>query len=155
MPTVRRSVTVEAPLAFTFEVSNRLEEWPRMMEDYREVEILGREGDKVFFRLHTDDGSSWVSWRVIHCDGAFAIAERHDPREPFRFMQHAWTYRSIDPGRTEMVWEMTFELADPAGGRERMACAHIAEATERNQRRMKAYIEGRHAATEESEEAVA
>lgn len=142
MPIVSRTVTVDAPRAFTFEVSNRLEDWPRMMDEYREVEILGSEGAKVFFRLRRDDGSSWVSWRVIHPDGAFALAERHEPRAPFRFMQHAWTYRAAGEHRTEMTWEMNFELPDGDEAKQRMVCAHLSEATERNQRRMKAYIEG-------------
>jgi aromatase len=147
MPIVRRSIIVDAPLAFTFEVSNRVEDWPQIMDDYSGVEILGREGAKMFFRLHRSDGSSWVSWRVIHPDGAFALAERHEPRAPFRFMQHAWTYHALDGGRTEMTWEMHFGLPAADAERERAACAHIAASTERNQARMKAYIEGNWAAS--------
>jgi ribosome-associated toxin RatA of RatAB toxin-antitoxin module len=141
---VASSVVVDAPLRVTFDVSNRLEDWPAMMEDYTDVQILRREGVKVWFRLTTADGPQWVSWRVIHPNGAFALAERHEPRAPFRFMQHVWTYRELSPDRTEMSWEMTFELDDEDRALEQAACKHLLELTSKNQARMKAYIEAEH-----------
>jgi aromatase len=140
---VASSVIVDAPLRVTFEVSNRLEEWPAMM-DYADVRILRREGAKVWFRLTSADGAQWVSWRVIHPNGAFALAERQEPRAPFRFMQHVWRYRKLVPDQTEMSWEMNFELDEEHEAREDAACKHLLESTSKNQARMKAYIEAEH-----------
>ena len=141
MPVVRRTITIDAPLPLTFEISNRLESWPEMMEDYQSVEILSREGRKVWFRLTQVDGSSWVSWRVIHPEGGFALAERHEPRAPFKFMQHVWTYRELEPRKTEMSWEMNFELPEEQQSNDARASAYMMEHAGLNQAKMKAYIE--------------
>jgi len=112
-----------------------------MMEDYAGVEILRREGKKVWFRLTCTDGTSWVSWRVTHAEGRFSLAERHDPRSPFEFMQHVWTYRELGPESTEMCWEMNFELPDVKRNAEPQAAAYLVARTDKNQAKMKSYIE--------------
>lgn len=142
MPVVRSSVVVAAPLDATFEVSNRLEHWPRMMKEYERVEIFREEGAKRWFRLSHENGTSWISWRLVHRDGLFALAERCDPRAPFAFMQHLWTYQSRERGTTEMTWTMTFELPASVRDREETVARHLAESTRANQARMAAYIEG-------------
>ena len=138
---VRRSVIVDAPVALTIEVSNQIESWPQMMDDYVAAEVLSQEGAKMWFRLSHANGSSWTSWRVVHPEAGVAIAERHEPRAPFRFMQHAWIYRSLAPERTEMTWEQTFELPDAAADQETRVAEYLVTQTERNQKTMKNYIE--------------
>ena len=112
-----------------------------MMNDYAEVEVLKREGHKTTFRLHHQNGSSWISWRVIHPLGKFALAERVTPRKPFKFMHHVWTYRALDAARTEMSWTMQFELPESEAHREEECCAYLLTHSADNQQKMKAYIE--------------
>lgn len=141
MPIVCQSVAVEAPLGLTFKISNRLEDWPRMMDEYEAIEILKREGRKIWFRLSTSNGVNWVSWRVIHPAGAFALAERYEPRAPFKFMQHVWVYHELSPQRTEMTWHMNFELPDQQKEKEDEVSKYLFEHSLRNQEKMKNYIE--------------
>jgi aromatase len=143
MPVIRRSIIVEAPIDVTFDTSNRLTDWPHMMHDYAHVEILRDEGRKIWFKITQVNGSSWVSWRVVSPEGRFALAERHEPRHPFEFMQIIWTYLDQSPHRTEMTWEMNFELPQAAQEKLAQAIEHISAHTESNQAKMKTYIEER------------
>ena len=145
MRSVSKSIRIEAPIDFVFAVSNRLESWPAMMDDCSAVEILSREGNKVTFRLKHVNGTSWSSWRVIHPGARFALAERAEPRAPFRFMHHLWTYKPLDDGATEMTWCMQFELPEPQQEREGECCEYLLKHSSGNQQRMKAYIEAAHA----------
>ncbi len=141
MPIVSQSVTLNAPLQLTFHLSNRLEDWPRMMDDYKAIEILKSEGWKTWFRLIHSNGMNWVSWRVIHPVGSFALAERYEPRAPFKFMQHLWLYRELSPEETEMTWYMNFELPNQQKEKEGELSNYLLEHSLKNQATMKNYIE--------------
>jgi aromatase len=141
MPTVRRTIIVDAPVEITFDLSNRIDLWPEMMEEYEEAEILRREGRMIWFRLRHRNGISWTSWRMLHPPD-FACAERHEPKAPFKFMHIVWTYRPAGgTGQTEMSWDMCFELPDDQKAKEDEWAASMMKHTELNQSRMKAYIE--------------
>jgi len=86
-------------------------------------------------------GSSWTSWRLLRPESGVALAERHEPRAPFAFMHHTWTYRALGPNRTSMTWTMRFGLPAPTEEQDRACSAYLLSSTERNQARMKAYIE--------------
>ena len=144
MPTVRRSILVDAPLEITFDLSNRIDIWPEMMEEYKEAEILRREGRMIWFRLRHQNGVSWTSWRMLHPPD-FACAERFEPKAPFKFMHIVWTYKAAGSAggaaQTEMTWDMCFELPDDQRVNEDEWAANMLKHTELNQSRMKAYIE--------------
>jgi aromatase len=141
MPKIEQSVIVDCPVAFTIDVSNRIEDWPLMMGDYESVEIIRREGWKVWFRLKNREGASWISWRVVDHDGAFALAERSEPRSPFAFMQHCWLYEPSGRCSTQMTWIMTFQLPKESQHRESEACQYLRSHSAENQKSMKGYIE--------------
>jgi hypothetical protein len=141
MTVIERSIQINAPLDITFDISNRLEDWPEIMKEYTRIEILRLEGSKVWFRVTLQNDASWTSWRVIHRPGGFAFAERHEPRAPFRFMQIVWTYRGISSQKTEMTWRMNFDLAEAYTQHEQRIFSYLIENTEKNQRRMREHIE--------------
>jgi ribosome-associated toxin RatA of RatAB toxin-antitoxin module len=141
MPTIRRSIVVDAPVEITFDLSNRIELWPQMMEEYKQAEIVKREGRMIWFRLRHQNGISWTSWRMLY-PPSFACAERFEPKAPFKYMHIIWTYEAVgDASQTEMVWDMTFELPDDQKHKEDEWSANMLEHTQANQQRMKLYIE--------------
>jgi aromatase len=144
MPTVCRTVELDVPFDVAFALSNRLEDWPVMMEEYQAVEILRREGMKIWFRLSHASGSSWVSWRLLHPALGVCLAERHEPRAPFAFMHHTWSYQRLGPERTAMTWSMTYGLPAPTPEQDQACSAYLLASTEKNQSRMKAHIERMH-----------
>lgn len=141
MRVIQNDINVEAPADFVLKVSNDLERWPLMMEDYREVRVLRQEGLKIWFRLTHASGAEWTSWRLISPEGYFAIAERWDPRLPFEFMQLIWRYERIDEYSTRMIWTMAFELPSANSHEEDESESRFAEHAVRNQGRMKLFIE--------------
>lgn len=141
---VSRSILVEAPVSTVFDISNRIELWPKMVPEYVAAEILGREGRKIWFRLTDDAGRSWVSWRMLY-PPYLIYAERHEPKAPFEFNQITWAYHALPGDQTLMTWDMCFELAtdrrdDSDQVRQRML-AHV----EANQTGMRDFIQAQHA----------
>ncbi len=141
MRSVSQSVVIDAPIDRVFALSNRVEDWPVTMDDYAGVEVLRRDGWKITFRLRHVNGTSWTSWRVVDPEARFALAERVEPRAPFKFMHHLWTYRALDGGRTEMTWTMQFELPEAQAHREEECARYLLEHSAGNQARMKKHIE--------------
>ena len=141
MPTVQRSIIVDAPIETTFDISNQIDLWPQMMEEYQEAEIVKREGKMIWFRLRHQNGTTWTSWRMLHRP-EFACAERFEPKAPFKYMHIVWSYKPTgNPRQTEMLWDMRFELPDDQKHKEEEFTANMAKHTESNQQKMKAYIE--------------
>ena len=140
MPTVKRSIIVDAPIDFTFELSNRIDLWPEMMAEYSEAEIIKREGRMLWFRLRHQTGNAWTSWRMLN-PPHFACAERFEPKAPFKYMHLVWTYAAVGARQTEMTWDMCFELPDEQKHQEDEWSAKMLEHTAGNQERMKVYIE--------------
>lgn len=144
MPTLWRAIELEAPISLVFELSNRIEDWPLMMEDYVRAEIVCRMGFKIWFTLTHISGTKWTSWRVLHPASFVAVAERHEPRTPFVFMHHVWTYITLPCDRTAMTWRMDYGLPKATLKSEQECSAHLLASTVRNQLRMKGYIERLH-----------
>jgi aromatase len=140
MPIVTRSIVVNAPIGLTFEVSNRIDQWPEIVPEYLKAEILRREGRKIWFRLTNQDQQSWVSWRMLY-PPYVAYAERHDPVAPFVFNHLTWAYHSLPGNRTHMTWDMFFELGPELKDQENAWVERMGEHTEANQDAMRKYIE--------------
>jgi hypothetical protein len=140
MPVITRSVVVDAPVGLTFEVSNQIDQWPKMVPEYLKAEILRREGRKIWFRLTNQDDMSWVSWRMLY-PPYMAYAERFEPVAPFVFNQLTWIYHAMPGNRTHMTWDMYFELPQEMKHEENAWAERMAEHTEANQKMMCAYIE--------------
>lgn len=116
MPRIRHSVLIARPPAEVFAITNDIDNWRVLFNEYNESEVLRREEagrfTKLVFRLHNKEGQSWVSWRLLDHTDLIAVAQRHDPLFPFRYMHLTWTYEPVDDG-TRMTWTQDFEL-DPA-----------------------------------------
>ncbi|MBZ0165948.1 MAG: polyketide cyclase [Candidatus Omnitrophica bacterium] len=106
------SIFVNAPFQITFEISNHIERWTELFGDeYVSAEVLKREGNEITFRLTNNDGKSWVSKRWLHPEQRYALASRHDPMFPFKYMKIIWLYYELDGG-TLMTWIQDFDM-DP------------------------------------------
>ncbi|MDT0303924.1 SRPBCC family protein [Streptomonospora wellingtoniae] len=140
MPVITKSVIVDAPVALTFEVSNRIDRWPDMIPEYLRAEILGYEGRKIWFRLTNQDQASWTSWRMLF-PPYVAYAERYEPIAPFVFNHLTWVYSALPGNRSQMTWDMYFELPEERKHEEETWRDRMAEHTEANQKAMRTYIE--------------
>ena len=117
MPQIIHSVQIARPPEEVFAITNDIDNWRVLFNEYGESEVLRREEagrfTKLLFRLRNSDGNSWQSWRILDHQELTAFAQRQDPLFPFRFMHLTWTYEPADDGGTVMTWRQDFEL-DPA-----------------------------------------
>lgn len=113
MPQIKHSVHIDCPPAEVFEVTNDIDNWRVLFNEYHESEVLRREEagrfTKLLFRLRNKDGADWQSWRLLDHEELIAIAQRKDPLYPFRYMHLTWTYEAANDG-TLMTWVQDFEL---------------------------------------------
>ncbi|MFJ3124869.1 SRPBCC family protein [Streptomyces sp. NPDC086993] len=110
-------ITIAAPLELVWDVTNDLENWPRLFSEYAAVEIIERDGDSTTFRLtmHPDDNDkvwSWVSERTVDRATRTVRARRVEPG-PFQHMNIRWEYSEV-PGGTRMRWAQDFAMRPDA-----------------------------------------
>ncbi|MER5772342.1 SRPBCC family protein [Streptomyces sp. NPDC001985] len=121
-------VHIEAPMDLVWDMTNDLESWPRLFTEYERVEILGRDGDSVTFRLTThpdEDGTvrSWVSVRTA--DPATRTVRAHRVETgPFAFMRLFWDYHERDGG-VELRWVQEFHVRDEMPFGDEAMAAHL------------------------------
>jgi aromatase len=121
-------IVIAAPLDLVWELTNDLERWPDLFSEYASVEVLGREGKKVTFRLtmHPDeDGKvwSWVSEREAD-RASRTVSARRVETGPFRSMEIHWEYHEV-PGGTRMRWVQDFAMKPEAPVDNRGMADHI------------------------------
>ncbi|MES9593587.1 SRPBCC family protein [Streptomyces sp. NPDC094045] len=110
-------ITIAAPLELVWDVTNDLENWPRLFSEYAAVEIIERDGDSTTFRLtmHPDENDkvwSWVSERTVDRATRTVRARRVEPG-PFQHMNIRWEYSEV-PGGTRMLWAQDFAMRPDA-----------------------------------------
>ncbi|MFG2626807.1 SRPBCC family protein [Streptomyces sp. NPDC048473] len=110
-------ITIAAPLDLVWEVTNDLENWPRLFSEYAAVEVIERDGDSTTFRLtmHPDENDkvwSWVSERTVDRAGRTVRARRVEPG-PFQHMNIRWEYSEV-PGGTKLHWAQDFAMRPDA-----------------------------------------
>ncbi|MFE6664788.1 SRPBCC family protein [Streptomyces sp. NPDC057697] len=110
-------ITIAAPLELVWDVTNDLENWPRLFSEYAAVEIIERDGDSTTFRLtmHPDENDkvwSWVSERTVDRATRTVRARRVEPG-PFQHMNIRWEYSEV-PGGTRMRWAQDFAMRPDA-----------------------------------------
>lgn len=111
------SITVDAPLDLVWDITNDIENWPRLFTEYSSLEVLSREGDTTAFRLTMfpdDNGKvwSWVSERTVDRAGRTVRARRVETG-PFDRMNILWEYTEL-PGGTQMRWTQDFAMKPDA-----------------------------------------
>jgi len=144
MPRIQHSVQIARPPAEVFAITNDIDNWRVLFNEYNESEVLRREDagrfTKLVFRLHNKEGQSWQSWRLLDHEDLIALAQRQEPLFPFTYMHLTWTYEAVDGG-TLMTWTQDFEI-DPAFELpEEKAVAKMDAHGRENQKRIKELIE--------------
>lgn len=108
----RNSIVINAPYSLVFDISNHIERWTELFgKEYVKAEVLERKGNEITFRLTDDENKSWVSKRWLFKDLKFAVASRHEPMFPFKYMKIVWLYTEVEGGIL-MTWIQDFEM-DP------------------------------------------
>lgn len=108
----RNHIVINAPYDLVFEISNKIERWTELFGDeYVKADVLERKGNEITFRLHDKDGKNWVSKRWLDKEHRYAVASRHEPMFPFKYMKIAWFYVEEAEG-VKMIWIQDFEM-DP------------------------------------------
>jgi len=116
MPRIQHSITIARPPAEVFAVTNDIDNWRVLFNEYAGSTVLQREEagrfTKLLFELRNNEGMAWRSWRLLDHQDLVAVAQRKEPLYPFRYMHLTWTYEPVAEG-TLMTWTQDFEL-DPA-----------------------------------------
>jgi aromatase len=116
VPQIKNNIVIARPPEEVFAVTNDIDRWKELFNEYGESTVLSRADSGRFsrltFRLRNNDGAEWQSWRILDHQDLIAVAQRESPLYPFLYMHLTWTYRPVADG-TEMTWTQDFEL-DPA-----------------------------------------
>ncbi|GGQ50654.1 MULTISPECIES: SRPBCC family protein [Streptomyces] len=110
-------ITIAAPMPLVWDMTNDIENWPRLFSEYASVDVLERDGDRVTFRLtmHPDEEGrvwSWVSERVADPVTRTVRAHRVETG-PFQYMNIVWEYTETAEG-TRMRWVQDFAMKPEA-----------------------------------------
>jgi len=140
MAHTKNTIFINAPYDLVFDVSNDIERWTELFNEYSEAKVLSREGNKITFQLTNNEGKSWRSSRTLDKDGRKATASREEPMFPFKYMNLLWTYVERDGG-VEMTWEQDFEMDDKAPVDNDTAVQRINEHSRANMQGFKEKIE--------------
>jgi aromatase len=144
MPRIQHTVTINRPPREVFDITNDIEAWPELFNEYTDAKVLTREDDgrftKLTFQLTNNEGNTWQSWRIL--DNAFlvVVAEREKPLFPFRYMHLKWTYNPAPDG-TVMTWTQDFELDPDCPVPLSTAVQRFEEHASSNQQRIKKVLE--------------
>jgi aromatase len=141
MAHTRNSIFINAPYGSVFDITNDIERWPELFDEYSSAKILSREGNKITFQLTNKEGKSWRSSRILDKPGYKCTASREEPMFPFKYMDLLWTYVEKDGG-VEMTWEQDFSMDEKAPVDDKTAEARINEHSKKNMMRIKEIIEG-------------
>lgn len=106
-------ILIEAPLELVWQMTNDVEAWPGLFDEYSAAEILHRTEDTVRFRLtmHPDENGavwSWVSERTVD-RAALTVRAHRVETGPFDYMNIVWTYQVTDAG-VLMRWKQDFAM---------------------------------------------
>jgi len=141
MAHTKNTVFIKAPYDTVFGVTNDIERWPELFNEYSDAKVLSREGDKITFQLTNKEGKSWRSSRMLDKSGHKCTAKREEPMFPFTHMDLLWTYAEKDGG-VEMTWEQDFEMDGKAAVDNDTAVMRINEHSKTNMQKIKEIIEG-------------
>jgi aromatase len=140
MAHTKNSISINAPYDRVFDLTNDIECWPELFDEYTEGKILNREGNKITFQLTNNQGNSWRSSRILDKENKVCTAQREDPMFPFKYMNLKWTYEEGEEGVT-MTWEQDFEMDPKAKFNDAQAEELINKHSVENMKRIKELIE--------------
>src|SRR5919197_2582992 len=144
MPRIEHSVEIRRPPREVFDLTNDIETWHVLFDEYTQSQVLSREETgrftRLVFRLKNREGNEWQSWRLLDHERLEAIAERETPLYPFRYMHLKWRYEETPEG-TRMTWTQDFEVDPRLGVPESAVVKRMDQHGLQNQERIKALIE--------------
>jgi aromatase len=144
MPRIQHSIEILKPPLEVFEITNDIDNWKTLFNEYGHSEVIKREDagrfTRLVFRLRNREGLEWQSWRILDHEMLTAIAERDEPLFPFLYMHLKWTYEPIAVG-TLMTWTQDFEVDPGFGSPEPEVAARMNAHGKENQQRIKELIE--------------
>jgi len=140
MAHTKNTIFIAALYDKVFDITNDIERWPELFNEYTDAKILARDGNKITFQLTNKEGKSWRSSRMLDKQGYRCTAKREEPMFPFKHMDLLWTYVEKDSG-VEMTWEQDFEMDDKAPVDNDTAMTRINEHSRVNMERIKGIIE--------------
>ncbi len=144
MPRIQHSMHINRPPAEVFEVTNDVDNWQVLFNEYSQSQVVKREEagrfTKLVFRLRSREGGEWQSWRLLDHQELVAIAEREEPLYPFKYMHLKWTYTPTPEG-TLMTWTQDFELDPDLDVPEPVVVERMDGHGRENQQRIKQLIE--------------
>lgn len=144
MPRIQHAIRIQRPPREVFDITNDIDNWKTLFNEYGHSEVVKREDagrfTRLVFRLRNTEGAEWQSWRILDYDTLTAIAEREEPLFPFIYMHLKWTYQP-DADGTVMTWTQDFEVDPALGIPEPDVMAKMDAHGRDNQRRIKELIE--------------
>ena len=141
MAHTKNSITIKAPYDRIFDITNDIERWPELFEEYTEGKILERKENKITFQLTNNQGNSWRSSRVLDKENKLCTAQREEPMFPFKYMNLKWTYEEEGEEGVKMTWEQDFEMDPKAKYNDAQAEELINKHSLDNMKRIKELIE--------------
>lgn len=138
------SVVINAPFDLVWSMTNDVESWPQLFNEYSDAQVLEQNDERIRFRLstHPDDQGrvwSWVSDRFPDRDARTVRAVRVE-KGPFEFMNLRWEYAEVDDG-TKMRWQQEFDMKPDAHMDNEQMTAHLNRATQSNMAHIKKVVE--------------
>ncbi|HIC90768.1 MAG TPA: polyketide cyclase [Syntrophaceae bacterium] len=140
MARTENSILIKAPYDTVFDVTNDIERWPELFEEYKQAKILKREGNKITFQLTNKEGHTWRSSRVLDKEHYQCTAEREEPKFPFKYMKLKWLYENVSDG-VKMTWIQEFEMDPKAKYTDDQVVNLINKHSVENMQRIKKIIE--------------
>lgn len=99
------------PLDKVYKITNNVELWPKLFEQYTKVEIIKKTSTYVKFKLFICENHqefSWISERKLDIENNIVYGQRLDPKYPFNYMKLRWFYTALNNG-TKITWIQEFE----------------------------------------------
>ena len=140
MAHTKNTITIKAPYDRVFDITNDIERWPELFDEYTDAKVLAREGSKITFQLTNNQGNSWRSSRILDKVNKVCTAQREEPMFPFKYMNLKWTYEEKE-GVVNMTWEQDFEMDPTAKFNDAQAEELINKHSVENMKRIKELIE--------------
>jgi aromatase len=140
MAHTKNSITIKAPYDRVFDITNDIERWTELFDEYKEAKIISREGNKITFQLTNNQGNSWRSWRILDKENRVCTAQREEPLFPFKYMNLKWTDEEGGED-VKMTWEQDFEMDPKAKFNDEQAEELINKHSVENMKRIKELIE--------------
>ncbi|HAB60008.1 MAG TPA: polyketide cyclase [Lachnospiraceae bacterium] len=113
MSIIENEIWIDKDIDSVFDITNQIERWKDLFQEYQESTVLSTEGNRIRFRLtkHPDkegNTKSWISERFIHKENYTCEAIRLYPKFPFVIMYIYWEYKPLNNG-TLMKWVQKFK----------------------------------------------